>query len=247
MSALHVKVYGHGDELVIGLHGWGGDHREFAAAGAHAPPGWRLASFDLPGYGFSPPPPEWTLDGLLPPIEAAIDSISTAPLVLAGYCSGAALAVFLASRRPDRVKRLVLIDPFFSVPWYFRLFTWGAFGERAYRTAFASGRGRRMVNAVLRRRQGSETDFTAAFLDIAPGIALSWMRFFRRLPSIETQRGWSGPVDLVLGERTFAAVRSAVAQSRRLWPGVRVKTVRGAGHLLMNRASREVAGVVFGG
>ena len=53
---MHVEQYGVGRRTFVAIHGWGGDHREFAPLAARLPEDVRLLSVDLPGYGNSPKP-----------------------------------------------------------------------------------------------------------------------------------------------------------------------------------------------
>ena len=243
---LHVETYGDGPRAMVAFHGWGGDHREFAPLAARRPPDARLISFDLPGCGRSPPPPRWDAAALAELLAAAVARCGASAPTLIGYCSGAALALLVAERAPERVARLVLIEPFAYVPWYFRIFLAGAFGRRAYRSTFAGSIGRRATNWVLRRRQGGDEDFTGAFARVDPDAALNWLRFFADLGTAQRFAGLRVPTDIAVGERTFAAVRKSVRQYRAQWPHARIHRLRDVGHLPMRRGARQLAEIVFG-
>ncbi len=243
---LHVETWGDGPRAFIGLHGWGGDHREFAPLAARRPPDSRLIGFDLPGCGRSPPPPRWDPAAIADLLADAVARHGGAAPTLVGYCSGAALALLVAERAPDRVARLVLIEPFAFVPWYFRIFLAGAFGRRAYRAAFAGAFGRRATNWALRRRQGAEEDFTAAFARVDHESALRWLRLFAAIGTARRFAGLRRPTDLAVGERTFAAVRESVRQYQAQWPHARMHRLRDVGHLPMRRGARQIAEIVFG-
>ncbi|MFV1960994.1 MAG: alpha/beta fold hydrolase [Acidimicrobiia bacterium] len=95
------------------LHGLGGTHRYWTAAG-----GARLlprgsALVDLFGFGWSPRPlTRYTLENHLSALESALGD--RAPFILVGHSLGAALAVAYAARHPADVERLILI----SLPAY---------------------------------------------------------------------------------------------------------------------------------
>lgn len=243
---LHVESWGEGPRVFVGLHGWGGDHREFAPLAARRPPDARLVSFDLPGCGRSPPPSSWDAAALAETLAEAVARHGGAAPTLIGYCSGAALALLAAERRADGVARLVLIEPFAYVPWYFRIFLAGWFGRRAYYSAFAHRFGRRIVNGTLRRRQGGEEDFTAAFERVNHEAALRWLRLFADLGTASRFAGLRLPTDIVVGDRTFAAVGDSVRRYAAQWPHARVHRLAGVGHLPMRRAARQIAAIVFG-
>jgi pimeloyl-ACP methyl ester carboxylesterase len=70
-------------------------------------------AIDLPGFGFSPPPPDgnYTLDARAAAVAALIDARGRWPVHLVGNSLGGAVCVRLAARRPDLVRTLTLISP----------------------------------------------------------------------------------------------------------------------------------------
>lgn len=65
-------------------------------------------AFDTPGYGASDPPIEHTIETYAAPIAEAVVDLGVRQLDVVGHHTGGLLAVELASRLPDRVRRLVL-------------------------------------------------------------------------------------------------------------------------------------------
>lgn len=105
---------GQGPPLLL-LHGWGGSSRHwlgaFAALSAHHD----VVALDLPGFGASPPPEApFTLGGLAATIGACADALSLQRFALGGHSLGAALALLVASARPEAVARLALVS--FGLP-----------------------------------------------------------------------------------------------------------------------------------
>ena len=229
----------------MGLHGWGGDHREFAAVAGRLPEGFRLLSPDLPGYGESDWPRAWDAGEIVDSLELALRSRGAFPCVMAGFCSGAALAALLA-RRDGAAARLVMIDPFAFVPWYFRLFLAGGLGRRAYSATFRSAAGRAVTDRILKKLQRSDEDFTRAFETLDHDVTLSYLELLNRLDARRELAGLSIPVDIILGDRTFGAVRRSVEIYRELLPQARVHLLKGAGHLPMVRGAAEIARVLTG-
>ncbi len=238
---MFVKEYGHGAQLVLGLHGWGGDHREFATLAPHLPADIRLLCPDLPGYGRSPRPDPLTLESILSPLAALLDRCSAAgPCILMGYCSGAALALLLAQRRPADVSRLVLIEPLACMPWYFKLFLAGRPGRLAFATAFQGGPGRRVVNGLLGLFQPAGEDFTQGLAQLDAELALGYLACLRPL-GLKDLTLAGVPVEIAVGEQTFRAVRrSARLLGRRLQPS-RVLILAGAGHLPLKRCAHQLS------
>lgn len=243
---MHVEEYGRGKRVFLAFHGWGGDHREFAPVAARRPPDARVLSVDLPGYGKSPKPASWDLAELVAEVAALLEERDLRDVTLAGYCSGAVIALLAAERDASRLRRLVLIDPFAYVPWYFRIFLAGEFGRRAYRASFASPAGRRITNWVLRRRQDRNADFMGAFGRVDHEVTLRYMELFGRVGPIARFGRLHLPIDLVCGGRTFGAVRDSVRLYAALWPHARLHRLPGEGHLMMVRGAAAVAGILFG-
>ena len=236
---------GAGARGCLALHGWAGTHRDFVAVAAKRPPGWRFCAVDLPGCGASPPPRAWTLEAIAGELAHEVRARGLAGLTVAGYCSGALVALALAQAAPDCVARLVLIDPFAFLPWYFRIFTLGAAGRAAYRATFADARGRRWVNRILQRRQGREADFAAAFAGVDHAVELAYLRLFARLGSLRPFQALTLPVNLVYGEYTFRAVRASVRMGRRYWPQARVRVLPGVGHLPLVKAAGRLVEIIM--
>jgi pimeloyl-ACP methyl ester carboxylesterase len=249
---MYVKRYGAGErELYFGLHGWSGDHRTFAPLAAHVPAGASLYSADLPGCGGSPAPQSLTLESVTGEICEALRAVASphAPVTLIGNCSGAILGLLAAEQtRPRLLRRLVLIDPFAYWPWYFRVFVAKSFGRYAYRTTFANPLGRWLTNQSLRSRRTADTDLTHSFGQIDHDMAQSYLALLAEVEGVERFKSLRGvPIDIVYGERTFAAVKRSVAMWQSVWPQARARVLRGAGHLPILEATEQLAGIVFAG
>ncbi len=242
---MHVEQYGHGPRIYLAIHGWGGTHRDFLPITHRIPPDITLFSVDLPGCGRSPPPDDWTPDYITNCLCSLMAANHATRYTLIGFCSGAAFAMHLARFDPDHVERLIMIDPFDGIPWYFRLFLIPVIGRSCYRMAFGGETGRGMVNRILQRRQGGKEDFTEAFVDLDTDTALRYLRLFNHFGDADTYRELALPVDLVYGEKTFAAVRAAVERYRTLWPGSRVHEMPGANHLPLVVHAPRIAGILF--
>lgn len=241
---MHIELFGEGEHHVVALHGWGGDHRQFAPMAAKLPKGWRLWSADLPGYGRSLPPPVWSAWTIVDELLDDMVRLGVPSARVVGFCSGAILALLLAQQRPRFVKRLVLIDPFAYVPWYFRIFLWGVIGVHAYRASFSSAYGRRIITAVLRRVQSSNDDFLKAFERLDHNVTLRWLRMLRDLEPVSRFADVGVPITVVRGQHTFKAVRRSVEQFSRMWPSAEVKVLTGVGHLPLVRGAAQLVALV---
>jgi hypothetical protein len=138
-----------------------------------------------------------------------------------------------------------MIDPFAFLPWYFRLFTAGRLGQRAYKAAFISPKGRRVVNRILQRLQKNDTDFTAAFENVDHEVALHYLRLFHHFGSLEPYRALRIPVDIVHGETTFGAVHRSVGVFSGLWPQAQTHMLRRIGHLPLVLGAEQLVSILF--
>lgn len=251
-GAWFVERWGGGPREVLGIHGWAGTHQAFAALRPYVDSSHTLFAFDLPGCGRSHAAAELTLETVLRPL---LDWLAARPrpVTLVGNCSGAVFAVAAASRLPARVSRLVLIDPFAYLPWYFRLFLLGSPGRLAYLTTFANPLGRGLTNGALRRRRAAGTDLTAGFRGVDHAAMLAYLRLLGEIGSPAqllapvVGKLDATPVLLVHGARTFRAVKSSVPLWREALPHLRLRVLAGAGHFPLTEATNELARLIFDG
>jgi pimeloyl-ACP methyl ester carboxylesterase len=70
-------------------------------------------ALDLPGFGFSPPPPDgdYSLDARVAAVVSLLDKRGYGPVHLVGNSLGGAICTRVAARRPDLVRTLTLISP----------------------------------------------------------------------------------------------------------------------------------------
>jgi len=227
------------------IHGWGGDHRTYAPIEPWREPEVDLYAPDLPGYGGTPPPESWTVDGLAASVASALDRVPSPRMTLVGNCSGAIIGLLGALQRPERIERIVLIDPFAYTPRYFRIFLWPVIGRAFYMFAFASPLGRWIANLATSRHRDASTDMTASFREINHDATWKTLKVLHEVGTIDRFAPLVVPTDIIVGARTFGAVRRSLAHWTALWPHARIHEIRGAGHLPIQEASEEVARRIF--
>ncbi|GAB35735.1 alpha/beta hydrolase [Gordonia otitidis] len=114
MAPLHTYVFGPPDGTpVVALHGLTGHGRRWEHFCETRIPGLRVIAPDLLGHGRSPWRPPWGIDDH---VEAVADVVAmhlgdAVRFVLVGHSFGGAIATRLAVGMPDRIRRLVLLDP----------------------------------------------------------------------------------------------------------------------------------------
>jgi pimeloyl-ACP methyl ester carboxylesterase len=101
--------------LVLLLHGVGGNAwiwADVAPALAAGLPDHHVVSLDQRDGGDSDHPPEgYERDRFVADVLAVQDALGGRPMVLVGHSRGGWLASWLAASHPERVERLVLVDP----------------------------------------------------------------------------------------------------------------------------------------
>lgn len=111
MSALHVHVFGPDDgRPVLALHGVTGHALRWAVLAEHLPE-LRLLAVDLRGHGHSPWTPPWGFEQHIADAVAVLDAHGLDRVPVLGHSFGGAIALHLARIAPERVKRLILVDP----------------------------------------------------------------------------------------------------------------------------------------
>jgi pimeloyl-ACP methyl ester carboxylesterase len=73
----------------------------------------RAVALDLRGHGNSTAPGDhdYSIPACASDVLAVMDALALAPVVLVGHSYGACVTAEVAGQRPDRVRRLVLVDP----------------------------------------------------------------------------------------------------------------------------------------
>lgn len=108
---LHVHSHGpDGGAPVLALHGVTGHGRRWQVLSA-ALPHLRLIGVDLRGHGRSPWTPPWNLEQHVADVLATMDALGLDRVPVLGHSFGGAIAVHLTRTAPERVERLVLLDP----------------------------------------------------------------------------------------------------------------------------------------
>jgi|SRR6266536_597508 len=114
---LHVHDWGPADgEPLLCLHGvtsWGGRFRRLAEERLGA---FHVLAPDLRGHGVSDWEPPWDLGTHTADLVDTLDALHLDRVDVVGHSFGGRLALELAARRPERVDRLVLLDPAVWVP-----------------------------------------------------------------------------------------------------------------------------------
>jgi len=96
-----------------GITSWGGRFRRLAETRLDA---LRVVAPDLRGHGNSDREPPWSLGAHIGDIVDTLDALRLDRIDVVGHSFGGRLALELAARHPERVGRIVMLDPAVWVP-----------------------------------------------------------------------------------------------------------------------------------
>lgn len=102
-----------GAPTAVYVHGLGGSSSNWTDLSAMLAPRAHGIAVDLPGFGFSEPPPgfDYTLSAHTDAMCRFIEGLPAGAVHLFGNSMGGAIAAMIAARRPDLVSTLTLISP----------------------------------------------------------------------------------------------------------------------------------------
>lgn len=105
----YYTLEGSGPAVVL-LHGWGASSQSLQAPAAALAAEFRVLTVDLPGFGWSDPPPvAWGSSEYADHVRAVLDAQGIGRAALLGHSFGGRVAIQIAARTPERVERLVLV------------------------------------------------------------------------------------------------------------------------------------------
>ena len=246
---------GDGPPLVL-VHGSPGDSRSWGRVVPHLKDRFRVLAVDLPGYGGSDRVPDEPV-GRAAAMGAAVTRLVEhcgQPVRLAGHSYGGVVAVQSALQaRPGAIDRLVLFEPVF-----FRALQLtddrtalgpaaAHFEDYAHRAAagepgvvrlmidywFGEGAFARMPEPVRGYLEAN-----------APRNALDVRSSFNDTASAEQLRAFDRPVMVAYGDRSPAIVQSIGRGLLKLVPNVRVESLAGANHGMLDSHPEAVAHLI---
>lgn len=109
-APVHFEDFGGSGTPILLVHGLGGSTTNWKITGPRLNPYGHVVAIDLPGFGLSPPGPDWSLDTHAQAITDTIEHLGS-PVILIGNSMGGLLSEKVAAERPDLVEALVLISP----------------------------------------------------------------------------------------------------------------------------------------
>jgi pimeloyl-ACP methyl ester carboxylesterase len=237
VALFHRDFGGSGEPPRVILHGFLGSSRNWLTAGKDLAAGRRAFALDLRNHGLSPHSGEMSYAAMAADVLAWLDARGIARAELVGHSMGGKVAMLLASRHPERVGRLVVVD---IAP---RDYHWPERGAelRAMRGLDLPGLGSRaeaeaqlapaVPDAAMRK-------FVLTNLERTPG-GWRWMvnlaALEAALPALEQNPlgpgdRFGGPSLFVAGGRSRYVEPSDHAAIREVFPAARIVVLEGSGH-----------------
>ena len=111
-ETLNMDSRGSGDTPVLFLHSFAGDCTHWSAVLEALAPRRRVVAFDFSGHGLSPAARgKYSIRRLAQDVVAVANAQHLEHFVLVGHSLGALVAAEFAAAAPQRVKKLILVDP----------------------------------------------------------------------------------------------------------------------------------------
>ena len=106
--AVYLDVVADGEPTLVLLHGLMSDHAVFDELTTQLRDRFRVLAIDLPGFGRSAPPPDYSAAVFADAIAGLIGRVAGGRAIVLGWSMGATAALQLALDHPELVERLVL-------------------------------------------------------------------------------------------------------------------------------------------
>lgn len=105
---------------LVMLHGWAASHKFWKFCFSAFAPRWRVIAPDLVGFGISEKPDrDYTLEGLTQWFGRFLDAMKLDRITLVAHSMGGTIALLYALEHPERIEKLVVVNPLVSGPLAF--------------------------------------------------------------------------------------------------------------------------------
>lgn len=110
-TSLNTQTLGKSGPTIVMLHGWGQSLESMRLLGDLLSRFYTVHVIDLPGFGHSEAPEaDWDTTQYAERISQYIDDENLGSVIVIGHSFGGRVGIRLASRYPDKVRRLILIN-----------------------------------------------------------------------------------------------------------------------------------------
>jgi lipase len=209
---LTLARYDWGDEglpKLVCLHGVTNHGRHFARLAERLSDRFHVVALDLRGHGDSTWEPPWHLEQH---VADVLEAGPQEPCAWLGHSFGGRIAYEVAAAAPERVERLLLLDPAIRIPPYVGLAaaenarldrSYASFEEaidRRYRESVLTSSPRKVVEAELRGHLLADTDGRWRYRYCQSAVVAAYGEMTREPPPFEQVRV---PTLIVLGATSY--------------------------------------------
>ncbi|MEF3274318.1 MAG: alpha/beta hydrolase [Chloroflexus sp.] len=142
---------------IVFLHGWGAFKELWWSALRDLGRDYRCVALDMPGHGESRIGQADRIEAIAVLVAEFCRDLGLSEIILVGHSMGGSVAVELALRQPDLVRRLVLVDAAvdaYRMPAYTRTYLLPGFGWATFRLTQAVGRAFRPLGQRIPHEHG---------------------------------------------------------------------------------------------
>ena len=238
---------------VLAIHGVQGHGRRFRRLAQESLPEWTIVAPDLRGHGDSTWDPPWDAETHVGDLLGTLDAEGVDSFDVIGHSFGGLLAMRLAAAAPDRVRRLILLDPAVGLPAA-RMTAeaeatrhdegWASRAEAL--AARSADRPPQAIPDVLEDldvhlAEGDDGRFRLRFS--RPAVIVGWSEIAKAPVSLA---GWSGPALVVIGDTGGYVMPGLLgALAADLGDRLTVRTIV-SGHMVLWDAFEETAALIRG-
>lgn len=127
---MYFEVDGFGERVVLFLHGWGGNTSSFSTFCKSLSARFRTINIDFKGFGKSEEPSKpWSVDDYANSVVELLNTLGVTKVSIVAHSFGGRVAIKMASKHPELIEKLVLVDSagvkpkrgirfFFAVKYY---------------------------------------------------------------------------------------------------------------------------------
>ena len=114
---VHYKIYGQGEPAFILLHGFGASLFSWREAAEPLSQFGTVIAYDRPAFGLTERPLEWegespySQNSQVELVIGLMDALGVKRAILVGNSAGGTIAMLTALKYPERIERLILVDP----------------------------------------------------------------------------------------------------------------------------------------
>lgn len=238
MVALNFVSYGDaGKPPLVLLHGLFGAARNWGSVARHLSNEYHVVVPDLRNHGDSPHDPEHSYVAMVDDVLQMLDRLQLGPASLVGHSMGGKVAMLLALRHPQQVRRLAVVD---IAPVGY---------QHDFDSVFASLR----AVDLARIRNRSDADQQMQQEDIGDGVRAFLLQNLVRdqdqwrwrlnldalehaqdaitgFPELDQQQVYPGSCHFIYGARSDYVQDAHAERIRQLFPAARLCPVADAGH-----------------